>query len=36
MSPGARVRPVEKSFACAGYDPRISTGKPSDGFGHEC
>lgn len=35
MSPGARIRAVEKSLACASYGPRISTGKVLDGFGHE-
>ena len=26
----------EKSLACAGYGLHVSTGTPSDGFGHEC
>jgi hypothetical protein len=36
VSPGARIRAVEKSLACAGCGPHIDTEKPSDGFGHEC
>lgn len=36
MSPGARTRAVEKPLDCAGYGPHISTGNPSNVFGHEC